>query len=549
MKTAVRLWVPVSLTVLGAVTCPALAAAADVAVDLHVDRVTVYQQGAVVTRAGSVSLPAGTNRLIIGGLPAAIPAKSLHVAVTGGESHLGGIEVEQIHEANFVSEAERELRRRLDQKTDQRAALQDDVATAGLQLKLLDSLAASPAGGASKAAVDGASLGTVLATMGTNAAAAHRRIRDSNLQLRDVDREIERLKSDLAKVATRSKTSTEVRAAVDSATPAAAIVTVSYPVSDAGWHWIYEARLDTVQNRLALQRQGEVQQGSGEDWKNVELTLTTALPSDDVATPVVGSVFLNLEEPVSRTDRADQLRSANPRAMTAPAAAPALQEVVLSAKRNSARVLATDYLADYRIAARVSLLADREPRLYPISEDAFDVSLLARVVPAAGLAAHLEAVFTYQRELPLESGQLQLYRDGAYVGEAQTQAFLPGAAVRMPFGADERLRVTVHDEPAQSAERGVISRQVIKETRRRFEVTNYHPRPIAVEIIDRIPVSQHADVRVEVLKGATEPSVKDVDGTAGVFLWRVEALPQKTAVVRHYYSVQYPLDRQLIQAE
>lgn len=43
--------------------------ASDVTADLHIDRVTVYRQGAVVTRAGEVPIPAGSNRLIVYDLP------------------------------------------------------------------------------------------------------------------------------------------------------------------------------------------------------------------------------------------------------------------------------------------------------------------------------------------------------------------------------------------------------------------------------------------------------------------------------------------------
>jgi len=52
---------------------------------------------------------------------------------------------------------------------------------------------------------------------------------------------------------------------------------------------------------------------------------------------------------------------------------------------------------------------------------------------------------------------------------------------------------------------------------------------------------------VEVLKGATDATVREVDGKPGVLLWRLEAQPQKTVSVRHYYSVQYPAGRQLEQ--
>ena len=522
--------------------------AADVPADLHIDRVTVYRQGAVVTRAGEVAIPAGSNRLVVRGLPAGIDAKTLRVTLDAAAVQLGGVELAKINEGKFVSDAERELRRKIEETSDQRVAVQDEIATAQTQLKLLDSLAANPAGSPTKPAVDTANLGALLATMATSANAAHKRVRDANLQLRTIDRELEKLKADLAKVATASKQSTEVRASLEAPSAAGAIVTVSYTVPDAGWDWIYQARLDSGKKRIALDRQGSVHQGSGEDWKNVELTLTTALPADDVATPVVGSLYLDLQPPPAPAQFIGGAMKRSVSSMAAAAPAADMQEVVVTGAKHTA-VSSTDYVAEYKIPSRVSLLADRESRLYPIAEDAFDVELVARVVPSASHAAHLEAVFKYQEQLPIEAGQLELYRDGAYVGEAETNAFLPGAEVRMPFGADERIRVAIRDERAQSGQRGVISKQTVKETRQRIDVTSFHPAPITVEIIDRVPVSKNADIHVEILKGATDATVKDFEGKPGVLLWKLEAQPQKTASVHHYYSVQYPTGRQLEQNE
>ena len=209
---------------------------------------------------------------------------------------LGTIEVVRINEANFVSEPERELRRRIEEAGDQAAVLRDEVATAQNQLKMLDSLAANPAGSPNKAVVDSSNLASVLGAMGTGDSGARKRVRDANLQLRTLDRQMEQLKADLAKVGTKSKQSTEVRAAVLASTPVTTEVAVSYKVGEAGWEWI-QARLDTAKKHLVLDRQGSVTQATGEDWKDVELTLTTASPSGDLGTPDLGSLFVDLEPP------------------------------------------------------------------------------------------------------------------------------------------------------------------------------------------------------------------------------------------------------------
>jgi hypothetical protein len=117
----------------------------------------------------------------------------------------------------------------------------------------------------------------------------------------------------------------------------------------------------------------------------------------------------------------------------------------------------------------------------------------------------------------------------------------------MPFGIDERLRVTISDEAAQSGEKGLLSRQTVKETRQRIDITNYHPTAIAVEVLDRIPVSRNADVHVEILKGATEPSVKDLDGNVGVWVWRFAPPPQQTVSVHQAYAIEFPAGRELLE--
>ncbi len=532
-----------------ALALPAASAmAADLVADAHIDHVRVYREGALVTRVAEVTVPAGSHRLIFRGLPADVDAKTLQVTVGDAGVLLGAIEVVAINEANFVSEPERELRRRIEEVGDQEAVLKDEVATAQNQLKLLDSLAANPAGSPNKAVVDAANLTAVLGTMATGESAARKRVRDANLQLRTVVRQLEQLNADLAKVATASKQSTEVRAAVLAGAPVTTGAAVSYKVAEAGWEWIYQARLDTAKQHLVLERQGAVAQETGEDWKNVELTLTTALPAGDLKTPVLGSLFVDLQPPPAppaavAAQRRDRLINSP---LAAAESASTLQEVaVTGARRQNADVASTEYIADYHVPSRISLLADRQARLFPIGANAFEVGLVARVVPSVSHEAHLEAVFKYSEALPIEAGKLELYRDGAYVGEADTPAFLPGADVRVPFGVDERIRVTVREEPTQSGQTGLINRQSVKEVRQRFDITNYHPTAIAVEVVDRIPISKNENVHVEILKGATEPTVKDLDGKAGVWLWKLEPPPQQTVTLHQAFAVQYPAGRQL----
>ena len=67
-------------------------------------------------------------------------------------------------------------------------------------------------------------------------------------------------------------------------------VALSYTVPNASWSSSYDARVLTGEHAVALSYFGIVRQGTGEDWKNVMLTLSTARPSMGGAAPALSAV-------------------------------------------------------------------------------------------------------------------------------------------------------------------------------------------------------------------------------------------------------------------
>jgi uncharacterized protein (TIGR02231 family) len=507
------------------------AGAADLVADLPIDEVTVYQEGAMVQRRSPLSIAAGEQHLIVRGLPASLEESALRVSVGSAAVSLGAVELRKITQSDYVGESERTLRSRLEALNDQRGAADDEIATAQTQLKLLESLASQPSGSSTRPAVDSASLSAVLATVGTGGTNARARIREAGVRRRQLDAQIAVVQAELKKIATAQKESSEVRAVLIASQAVTAPVTVEYSVEDAGWHSIYEARLDTGKKHLDLVRQAAVQQGTGEDWSGVSLVLTLARPEENLATPVVEPAFVRVQPPAPPP----------PQTAHAKAAAPVqLEEVSVSGTRRNAAEIATEYATEYRVSGRVTLLSDREPHLYPIGEDGFAVEVVLRAAPAVSASAFVEAASKFEREIPWGAGELHVYRDGALVGTTSVPGLMPGADVRLPFGADRRIRLIAHELPEQSGARGLFGGQQVEEHRHDFELTSFHTTPVVLELVDRVPVSQDAAVKVELLKGATAATTRDLDGKAGVMLWKLTLSPREKTVVRHYYSVAYP---------
>ncbi len=544
-----------TVIVFASLTAPA-AWSADIAVTLPIDSVTVYRDSAIITRRGNVEIPAGDHRLVVRGLPDGVDPGTLRLSARSASLRLGGIELQRIVEEQLVNETERTLNRKLRDLGDQHSAIEDEIASAQAQLKLLEGVVAAPTGSGNNAPrLESAAIGGLVTTVGSSDAAARQRIRTAKLQLRELDEQAEKVKAELAKVATARKARSELRASVHASAAGNATFSVEYQVTNVRWDWQYEARLDSQKKTVALVRQAQLQQGTGEDWSNIELTISTSQPSLNATTPALTSLFLNLQslqymaasgeelqEVVVTGYRARGDRSRDKIASRDEAYAPV-------AAKSTADVFATDFIADYRIPGRVSVAADRQPRLYPITDAAFKVDLVARANLAVERSAYLETRFTYEGEVPIDSGVVQLFRDDAFVGMGELPMVLPGADVRIPFGQDQRIRIVVHDEREDSGNVGVVNRDQLNQRRRRFEITSFHSVAMPIEIIDRVPVARDNDIRIDVLKGASPPTTVDLNGHAGVYLWRLAGEPRKTETIRHYYSVKFPRNKALAQNE
>ena len=81
-----------------------------------------------------------------------------------------------------------------------------------------------------------------------------------------------------------------------------------------------------------------------------------------------------------------------------------------------------------------------------------------------------------------------------------------------------RVRHTIAEE--KRAETGIITSSKTDTRNYHITVKNLHARAIPVAVIDQMPVSQNADIKVELL-GKTAPTKRDLDDKRGVLAWEM----------------------------
>jgi uncharacterized protein (TIGR02231 family) len=514
-----------------------------------VDAVTVYPDGASVTRVIEADIPGGDNTVVLHDFPLGIDASSLRVE---GEANakltIGAIDARPPRAAPPANLPE--LDQRIEALKDQRDNLQGAIDAATARRKFAERFAeASPAGIGDKGeARPIAEWRAAFAAVSEEVASADTAVRDAERKQRDLDREIARLESDRA---IKPPSKLEVRVDLAAAAATRAKLRVTYAVRNARWAPIYDARLDTgAKDRkpaLELVRRAEITQTTGEDWSDVALSVSTVRTARGGNAPELTSLMVQYPQPAG---------------LPLPSAVPMMQDVAKPVARSVAKLAEPapqqaeerqavaevgGFQVVFKIQGRVSVGTSEGAKSLRISTAAIAPDLIVRSVPVIDPTGFLEASFKQSEDAPLLPGRVAIYRDGVFVGRGQMKSASKDETVRLGFGADDKVKIerTVLNRNEGSA--GLIV-TTSKTDERSFKTTvrNGHDFPIRVAIEDRLPVSENEEIQVEMLSSTTTPTATNLRDKRGVLEWAFDAKPGEVKDINLAWRVRWPKDKGVV---
>ncbi|HEU4383587.1 MAG TPA: mucoidy inhibitor MuiA family protein [Anaeromyxobacteraceae bacterium] len=526
------------------------AAVADLQATSRIDAVTVYQSSARVVRTARVEAPAGDTRLLLRGLPDGLVDDSVRVHGGGtARARVHGISVERITAEVAPSAEVRAAEERLEKLSDEDRSLEDREKGARSRREFVESLRSTYSEERAKnLAVRGVSArewAEMASFVAREQQAAAEEVRRTAAARRDLGRKIQAARADLQKLQSKRGETTKTVAVELSAERAGTLeVEVSYLVPQAGWRPVWDARLSPEKGTVELSLHGSVEQHSGEDWSQVKLALSTAQPGRGLQIPELQPRWLEKPrppppQPVPR--KAAELRAPAAQAVVArPEAAdegferkreleeaPAqLAEGLLSAVFTAPRRETVDGAGRARKVFLVSLALQSE---------------LSRVaVPRADASAYLAAKAVNGTGAPLLPGPASVFLGDEFVGRAQLPLVPLGGELKLAFGADDRVKVERQVVERRHETSGLFTKDDVIRYRVRTTVKNLWSKPVAVRLMDLVPVSREEQVKVAILDGTTAPAEPDDPMKPGVKAWLITLDPQKEKVVELRYEVRFP---------
>jgi uncharacterized protein (TIGR02231 family) len=508
------------------------------ATEAPIQSVTLYPGSATVERA--IDVAPGTTQVEITGLLANFNTDTLRVQADPG-IQVGQLVTRDNASIDSPSPREAELEARIQALQDQIAAIDADYKSAQMVQAYLDKLGAGGGGSGNlaerPAPIDPKGLAGTLDAIRKGGADALDRMRNADIKKRGMNKQLDLLKRELGKLQTSTRDSRAVTVYLSA--KRAGRLLLSYQVSRAGWKPAYRASLDSNASTVELERLATISQKTGEDWSKVRMRLSTGQPNLSVAAPNPSSWLLNYQPPVERP-AALAYASAPPSApapfarRVAPAPAQTMDDYV-------APVLETQgsFATEFEVPARINLAADGREISVGLAKHALPVKQRVLVAPRNSETAVLTAEAPRPEGVWL-AGQVQLQRDGSYVGE---QRWDPQASERFvfSFGRDPLLRVAVEHHKENSGQAGFFKRDNQRRIADTYAVTSFHREPVDILVLEPTPVSQSDKVAVK-LALTPEPTVKEWEHRRGLVGWEKPLKPNETARFDVDYVIDYPPD-------
>ena len=540
-----------------------LANAQNITAQSHIDRATVYPQGADVTRVAKVELPVGENVIAFADLPANVDPQSIRVEGSGAEAfEIGSIDTKLLSDDNLANGKRTELEAQIEKLMDERAGLDRAVGDYETERKMLLGLIERTHVQNSKpeaqGGVDVASLDTMMSTVAARLAATSKATMEAKIRQRQIDKDVADLQLKIQNFAPESVQHLQALVHVKGNSIETADFKLTYRVPNAAWHAFYDARLSLPKagedSHLTLVRRADIRQATGEDWNDVQLTLSTARPIGNAAAPdlgeqqldiiVAGGAVGQLAPAPSILQKKDLGRNSLDKMKSELADGVAEADLPASepAKEQQAQIQSAGFDANYVISERASIDKNGTSKKVNIGSNEYQPKLMVESVPRLDASAYLSASFPTSVDAPLLAGPVNLFRDGNYVGQIGIGEFASGEEAKFGFGIDDLVKVKRVEVKRLAAREGLLTSSDTQEMAWNISVTNFHSSKMPIRIIDRKPFSSDSKISVADLLAATPATVTDLDHKRGVLAWDLNLEPKTKAEILTGYKITTPKD-------
>lgn len=520
-----------------------LSKAGEINAQSTIKKVTVFPGTALVERETTVKLIPGVHKIIIENLPGGVVDDSVRGWGKGtAKVKMLGVGITRKQLVRASDEEINRLQDKIEGVKDKLNEISQEKYILEIERTYLENVAGVFTQIFGKGIITGGAQGVKLAEMerilGSRLEASATKRKELEREERRLRRELETLEEELKKKTFVGQSENKtISVDVECLSGGNFDLSVSYLMNNAGWEPVYDIRVDSNKAIIEIVTKASVNQKTGEDWKQIELILSTALPQVSGEMPEPVPLLLKFYQPPTtdgypRGGRAGLSGAAAPKLAESPP-----EEMPLEAP--TAEVVTTETALEYKIAGLKTISADGKPLIVTIGKNSFSSEFRYITVPRENLYAYLQAKVKNTSENSFRKGTASVFMGGKFIGRTVLPQWSQGEQIDLSLGIDEGIQIR-RKLISKKADTSLGKTTITYEWE--IEATNNLQRAVSLRVYEAIPQSRHSDIDVKVFLQEPQPTEMEGDGKAR---WDLNLQAGQKVSIRIGYKIKYPSGKQV----
>lgn len=503
-------------------------------IELKTQKVTVFLSGAQISGSAKINLAEGNNTLVFSDLSPNIRQNSIQV------KGLNQVSVNSIQfDVTYLKE--QKISAELALLNEKIEALKDKMAT---KQSSIDALETEESLLMQNKKIASTETNTSLAKLKEYANYYRERSEAIYNQLYTIKKERDQIQQELNKIQreinnleSKNRTSRgEIKLLLNSQITQNTSIEIAYLVEDAGWFPAYEIKAKNINSTVNFLYQAKIFQNTGDDWKDVDVTLSTADPSLNNVKPNLLPYYLNLFSPPPSPEVIEVVEDQ-------------LEEKIVirgmssnfknskSKIVNKNRVKKSEQLTvmNFKLPKKYTIKSADEPLKVKLDQQDLEADFEYYAAPVLDPKVYLTATLKDWQSLDLLPGEASIYFEDTFTGTVFIDANMNTEDFVIALGNDQNI-VVEREQVNKMKSKSFFRNNEIVEKEYEINVKNNKNAAVEVKLEDRIPISQNSDIKVsdEAFEGATR------DDETGIMTWNINLDAKAKQTKKFAYKVTYP---------
>jgi uncharacterized protein (TIGR02231 family) len=329
-------------------------------------------------------------------------------------------------------------------------------------------------------------------------------------------------------------------------------IEVNYLVPNAGWIPAYDLRANNTTDPMTITYKAHVYQNSGENWKNVNLTLSTYNQNCFSTKPTTGIWRLdytankprigggiqaqdqkfasqNFSSQVEMEAYKEDMQRTNPGYQ--------FQQQFVSIK-NMAEISQNFSNVEFKVKLPYSIKADGSQKLMVVTNEKVDANFYHYMLPRANKNAFLLAKIGDWENLSLLPGKANIYFNHTIVGSTHIDPSIMSDTMELTMGRDQGV-VATRKKIDEVHDKANFGKHIVKTYTFEIEVKNTSRSEIFLELQDQIPVTKNEEIIIELVDAAGG----GLNEHTGKLTWDLHLKPGEKSIIQFSYSVEHDKEK------